>query len=470
MKKYTHTLAGQTRGIKTLAFSACLLLLLMSACGSQGSSSDTQSGSISFVVQNPSAQAHSSLSQAATLSCSRYDIETVEARVEDADGNIIATGGPWPCNTGEAIMTDVAAGENYTVIVSLRNSSGVVVFQGSTSGVTVVPGVTTDAGSISLSYANHAPVLDIDSTVVHATPGGTLTFDISATDEDGDNLTFDFGNPPKDIWSPYNYFTGVSFSQATANTCTFSWTVPTDIIQTEYPVLIRVSDDGLPHITTTQVVTIQVYSSAISVYPPILDPITVPSPIAVGDTIDFTLGMNDRNSFSGLENPYSAEAISGTSLPDLSTYLDSSTGEFDWTPAAEGNYWIRFSVSLASAWDGADLSDYEDVLFTVGDINRPPRLDPIGDKKYQYNETHQFVVTATDPEYDPITFAAYYIPAVAGPQPVSTIGATFYPDTQVFSWQPDEGDIGHTYTIRFRATDDSGAYHYEDISISVVNE
>lgn len=468
MKTCTYSVAGQNRGLLPLSLPAWLLLLLLvSACGSQGSSSDSQSGSISFAVKNPAAQASSGFSQAAAFNCSRYDIESVEARVEDAEGSIIAAGGPWPCNTGEAIIPDVPAGENYTVIVSLRNSSGLVVFQGITSNIKVLPGITTDAGSINLSFANHAPILSVDSTVVNVNAGQTVTFDVTATDEDGDNLTFDLSNYPKSIWSDYSYFTGVSFSQTDADTYTFSWTVPTDITTTEYPVLIRVTDDGLPRLTTTQVVTIRVlYEGDINVYPPVLHPIALPSAIAAGATVDFTLATTDRNSIP-LSPAYSINAISGTASA-ITEYFNDATGRFTWPNSVTGNYWLRFSV--AYDFDGAFLVDYEDILLTVGDINRPPRLDPIGNKKFQYNETHQFVVTATDPEYDPITFEAFYISAGAGAQPVSAIGASFDADTQVFSWEPDEGAINHTYTIRFRAMDDSGAYHYEDISISVVNE
>ena len=73
---------------------ACLLVLfLVSACGSHEYTS-SQSGGISFAVQKPTAQAYRALAQAAMFDCAQHDIESVEARVENAQGDIIATGGP----------------------------------------------------------------------------------------------------------------------------------------------------------------------------------------------------------------------------------------------------------------------------------------------------------------------------------------------------------------------------------------
>ncbi|MEN6472498.1 MAG: hypothetical protein ABFD81_00620 [Syntrophaceae bacterium] len=450
---------------------ACLLVLfLVSACGSHESAS-SQSGSISFAVQKPTAQAYRGLAQAAMFDCAQHDIESVEARVEDVQGNIVATGGPWACDTGEAILTDVPAGENYTVIVSLRNSSGVVMFEGIVSGITVLAGVTTDAGSINLGYANRPPILSVPTAVRHVTTNGTLAFGVSATDPDGDNLTFDIGDLPYDVASS-QYWTGVDFAPDPLNPDAdiFTWDLSLlDIGAGEYTVLIRVTDDGTPRMTATKWVTIQVYDTDTGeldgYYPPILNRISLPSAISVNVPVQFTVTATNRNSEGDIT--YSAQEIPDKSS-GLSEYFDGNTHQFQWTPEAQGNYWVRFVAAFSVG--AYSLTDYEDVLFTVGDVDRPPRLDPLGDKKFEYNELHQFVVTADDPEFDPITYAAYYVPAAAAPQPVSAIGAAFDPETQVFSWQPDEGDIGHTYTIRFRAQDGSGAYDVQDVDISVVNE
>lgn len=466
MKTCICTFSANIRGLPNHIFKTglFLVLILVSACGSHGTSS-SQSGGISFTLKNPSAHSQAAFSQAATFACARHDIQSVEARVEDAQGAIVASGGPWPCDTGEATLENVPEGENYTVIVSMMNSSGTVVFQGSASGITVLAGYTTDAGSISLGYANHPPVLTVPSDVQHGAPSAALAFSVSASDPDGDNLSFDIGNLPINAGTG-GYFTGVSFVQTSPSVYNFTWN---SLQLGEYKILIRVTDDGIPRMSTTQWVTIQGYDSDPSVldgyYLPILDPIPLPSPITINNPVQFTVTGTDPNSDHTLF--LSVQTIPGkTPVTNYSFSMESQI--FTWTPTTNGNYWLRF---VATTNYGTIRTDYEDVLFTVGDINRPPRLDTLGNKKFQYNELHQFVVTASDPEYDLITYTAYYLSAAGAPlQPVSTIGASFDPATQVFSWTPSEAYVGDTVTVRFRASDDSGEYDVQDVDISVVNE
>ena len=74
--------------------------------------------------------------------------------------------------------------------------------------------------------------------------------------------------------------------------------------------------------------------------------------------------------------------------------------------------------------DGS-LSDSEEIVITVLERpNRAPVLAPIGSKTVYANELLSFVVNASDPDGDALTYTASNLPA----------GATFDSSTRTFSW------------------------------------
>lgn len=76
-------------------------------------------------------------------------------------------------------------------------------------------------------------------------------------------------------------------------------------------------------------------------------------------------------------------------------------------------------------------------------VNSPPQLDPIGDKAVLEGETLLFIISASDPEEDPLAFSAFDLPA----------GAVFDPDTQVFTWTPTYGQAGVYAGVTFSVSD-----------------
>lgn len=449
-------------------------LLMLSACGKGGGAGDT--GTISFSI-TPPGTSKATLAQAALFPCAGRGIAAVTAEVRDSQGALVASAGPWDCLSGQGDVTDVPVGEDYTLIILMTDASGHIVYRGTHYPIRVIAGATTDAGTISMEWANQAPILTVPAGVQHVAPTGQLQFPVSATDPEGDALTFDIANLPYNA-SGNAYWPGVSFvpDPQNPNQRIFTWTTHA-VPVSEHKVLFRVSDNGTPRRSTYAYVTIQVYTSCpgevSGYYLPTLDPITLPSRIAVHDLVAFTVTASGPDDYTA---SLSAESPPGKSsfIPSGYTF-NTTTRQFSWTPSATGNYWIRF---VATRYINTyELKDYEDVLITVGDINRPPKLDLLGMRKVQCNTPLQFVVTARDPELHSITFDANYIPAAGGPAPVSDIGASFDPATQVFSWTPSESLVGQTRTIRFRATDnglpytgDPPASDMQDVDIRVVNE
>jgi hypothetical protein len=92
----------------------------------------------------------------------------------------------------------------------------------------------------------------------------------------------------------------------------------------------------------------------------------------------------------------------------------------------------------------------------TGVFNQPPVFVPIGDKIVPQGEVLQIILSATDPDNDNLTFAAFNLPA----------GATFDSSTQVFSWLPLSRGI--YFNISF-SVDDGKNTKLQTIQITVMS-
>ncbi|MFC1672119.1 Ig-like domain-containing protein, partial [Planctomycetota bacterium] len=205
-----------------------------------------------------------------------------------------------------------------------------------------------------------------------------------------------------------------------------------------------VSDGNGGTDTATVTVTVSNVNQA-----PVLDAIGNQT-VAEGQALEFTVTATDSDN--------DALTFAAADLPTGATF-DPATQAFDWTPTFDqaGNYTVLFVVTD----DGTPpLSDSEQITITVGNVNRPPVLDPIGSKSVDEAATLEFTVTATDSDGDALTFSAANLPA----------GAAFDEATQLFSWTPTFDQAGN-YTALFTVTD-SGTppeSDSEQITITVGN-
>jgi hypothetical protein len=181
---------------------------------------------------------------------------------------------------------------------------------------------------------NQAPVLAaIGNKTV--TTGQILTFTISATDPNGDSLTYSASNLPS----------GSSFSTSTR---TFSWTPTHSQKGTFSNIRFTVSDGSL---TDYENITITVNADNHN-QAPVLASIGNKT-VTAGQTLTFTIAATDSD---GDPLTYSA-----SNLPSGSSF-NASTRTFTWTPTSSqvGRYNnLRFAVS-----DGT-LTDYENIAITV---------------------------------------------------------------------------------------------------------
>jgi len=124
---------------------------------------------------------------------------------------------------------------------------------------------------------------------------------------------------------------------------------------------------------------------------------------------------------------------------------------FSWTPGYgdAGSY----DVTFVAPHD--QLEDYETITITVNSVNtnQAPELETIGNKSVSEGETLSFLVSASDPDNDSITYSAQNLPS----------GATFSGST--FSWTPTSGQAD-SYQVTFVASDGQ-LEDYETITITV---
>jgi len=223
---------------------------------------------------------------------------------------------------------------------------------------------------IDLGSGNTAPVLT--SIGAKSVPeGGTLTFTVSATDDDGNTLIFSATELPS----------GATFDPSAR---TFSWTPGFgDSGYSPYTITFTVSDGTL---TDFETVTITVGGT--NQAPEISGP-NPPSPVSIdeGQSVEFSVTASDPD---GETLYYSWTVDDGSVGEDYNTYTFIS----DYTTS--GTYSIKVVVS-----DPEGLSDSQSWILNVGNVNFPPQI-VLSQSSVDINEgetvTVSDYVTVNDPE------------------------------------------------------------------------
>ena len=262
---------------------------------------------------------------------------------------------------------------------------------------------------------NQAPVIaPIGNKTIAA--GSTLTFTVSATDADGNPITYSAANLP----------TGATFD---AGTKTFTWTPTTAQGPAVYNVTFLASD-GL--VTTSQAIQIGVIGGTLpGQASPVLTSIG-PKTVAVDANLAFTVTATDPN---GDPITYSV-----SNLPTGATF-NTTTGAFSWTPTGSqgpGVYKVTFSAS-----DGNTTTSEEVPITVTGGTNTAPVITPIPNKTIAVGNQLTFTVTATDDASQTLTYTATNHPP----------GATFDAGTHVFTWTPTSAQGPGVYTVNFQVSD-----------------
>jgi hypothetical protein len=186
--------------------------------------------------------------------------------------------------------------------------------------------------------------------------------------------------------------------------------------------------DGTPTYTLTNgTVTVNA-----GLHPPKITPVSAKT-VAEADTLRFTVSATDTN---GLALTYTSP-----NLPPGAT-LGSSTGQFVWRPdyTQAGSFSPRMRVTNTGG-----AADSIVVAITVTNVNRKPVFNPVSAKTVKDSDTMSVVLSAVDPDSDPLTYSFVSMTPSASTSP-SVSGNTL-------RWIPAFADTGRTYSLTARVSD-----------------
>ena len=216
-------------------------------------------------------------------------------------------------------------------------------------------------------------------------PGEFLLFNVSTSDPDGDRVTLEAADLP----------VGSRFLLDGNGNGSFSWR-PTDADEGVHTITLIATDTESPPQSTRAFVVITVGEPNL---PPVLAPIG-DQMATVGILLVVPLSATDPE----------GDALVFSTSPVLHGSLIQAgppgTATYEYTPPADavGNQVLTFRVS-----DGSGM-DEEQVVISVGDVNMPPVLAPIGDRQVEAGDVLEIALSATDADGDALAFSALGLP------------------------------------------------------------
>ena len=274
-------------------------------------------------------------------------------------------------------------------------------------------------------------VLAVDPNV----PGATTNVALTGTGEIGS------GGTPTVTYNLVGMPAGATYDPTTN---LLTWT-PGFTQSGDYAITFSAANDGDGTGTpTTATMTVHIHVNK-EYASPVVTPVANQT-VAAGATLDFSVQAVDPDG--------SPLTLMVDGLPGFATltYTPDGKGTIHVAPVPgdRGNYTLTLNATPNIAGASAALTTSTTFILSVTSPNEPPVLAVVGDKVAVIGQPLVFSVRATDPDQDPLTFAADGLPADA-----TFVGTSVYGVAQ-FSWTPTASDAGTT-TITLRVTD-SGNY------------
>ena len=299
---------------------------------------------------------------------------------------------------------------------------------------------------------NDAPVLG-SATQFDAVENQTSAFTATATDADGDTLTYSLGGADAALFTIDTATGVVSFIDApdfetpgdADGDNVFDVTVTAsdgDLSATQDVTITVTNENEAPVITSAETVSVEENGTTV---------FTAESSDVDGDTLTFTLTGADAALFT---IDAATGAVSFLAAPDFETPGD-----------ADGDNVYDVTVTAS---DG-ELSSSQDVAITVTDVNEAPVVTSAATVSVEENQTATFTAAATDVDGDTLTYtltgadaALFAIDAATGA--VSFLAA---PDFET----PGDADGDNVYDVTVTASDGELSAS-QDVAITVtdVNE
>jgi hypothetical protein len=267
-----------------------------------------------------------------------------------------------------------------------------------------------------------------------------LVIDVFASDADGDPIVLSAANAP----------VGSSFIDHRNGSATFTWTPGAGDLGS-HSIDFHAQDDAVPPGQALETVVITVGSSN---RPPVLGAIGHPT----GDP-----GLALEIAVAATDPDGDTIQLSATPLPVGATFSDAGdgTGMFSWTPDTSqvGNHGVTFTALDKGV---PPVSDSEAVTITIGQVNAPPVLAPIGSRNVKVGTALSIALSAQDPDGDALAFSATGLPAAA-------LLADAGDGTASIEWMPAAGEIG-VYDVTLSVTDDGTPPESDSESLTLTVE
>ncbi len=305
---------------------------------------------------------------------------------------------------------------------------------------TASDGSLADSETITLTVnnVNRAPNLNpISDQIVDE--GSSLNLTITANDPDGDTVALSVSGLPAfcDVFGTIGDW-GMNFGTELFVTCT-----PGYDDAGIYPGITITADDG--SLTDNEMITLTVRNINRA---PVLASIGARS-VSEGSMLSFTVDGNDPD---GDSLTFGVTGLPAGAIFEPETKTFSYTPDYDTSSQAQDSFFdVFFSVS-----DGL-LTDSENVIITVSNVNRAPVLSSIGAKSADEGTQINFTINGSDPDGDPLTFSVSGLPS----------GAGFDPSSWTFSWIPGYTQAGD-YNVAFSLSDGISS-DSEEVLITVNN-
>jgi hypothetical protein len=288
---------------------------------------------------------------------------------------------------------------------------------------------------VTVNHVNRPPLLaNIENQTVNENT--KLSFTISGSDPDRED-------EGKLVYSAQNLPAGATFN---AGTLVFSWTPTYEQSGVYNNVLFRVTDPAglLDEKNITIVVHHVNRAPALAAVPAITSKEEQP--------VAFTLQGSDPDREDKGKLIYSI-----SNLPEGGT-LNSSSGEFNWTPTYDqsGVYTLKAQVT-----DSAGLNAATDISVTIENVNRPPvaaAMEPVTGRE---NEPLIFTLQMSDPDKEDqgkLTVTSTDLPT----------GMQLDANNGMISWTPTFDQSG-TYNLDYTVTDSYGATASGTVSVQIDN-
>jgi VCBS repeat-containing protein len=213
-----------------------------------------------------------------------------------------------------------------------------------------------------------------------------------------------------------------------------SWTPSEAQGAGDFPVTVRVADNGAPALSDTRTFTVRV--NEINVAPKLA---------AIGSkTVDEETPLSFSAGASDVDLPANALTYSLVNAP-AGASINPSTGAFTWTPSeaqGAGSYNVTFRVTDNGT---PALSAEETITITVREVNVAPRFNAVGSQTVDEETTLNFAAAAADSDLPANTLTYSLVEAPAG--------ASINPTTGSVNWTPTEAQGGVSYNLNIRVTD-----------------